>query len=361
MKRKLKKGPKLFLRFFLILVLFVSIFFIMYINKTSKVSNDKTIINFEVSNGSTFSSITDNLYKNNLIKSTFFYKLYIRLNDPKGLQAGTYSLSKNMSVKDLVKELSYGTNLSNEYTNITFKEGINMRKVIELIATNTSINKETIISTLSDDNYLNELITKYWFLTDDIKNTKIYYSLEGYLYPDTYQVRKNGNIKEIFKAMLDNMEKKLEPYKLNINNSSKSIHEIITLASVIELEASNSNDRNGVAGVFYNRLEAGWSLGSDVTTYYGAKIDVSQRDLYQSEIDDYNSYNTRNSKMAGKLPVGPICNASIESIEASLNPTSHNYYYFVADVNKKTYFFKTYNEHVKKIAELKSSGLWYEY
>ena len=113
--------------------------------------------------------------------------------------------------------------------------------------------------------------------------------------------------------------------------------------------------------MFYNRLNAGMSLGSDVTTYYGAKVDVSQRDLYQSELEEYNAYNTRNSKMAGRLPVGPICIPGIDSISAAINPEHHEYYYFVADKNKKTYYSKTYSEHESIVATLKEQNLWYEY
>ena len=136
---------------------------------------------------------------------------------------------------------------------------------------------------------------------------------------------------------------------------------MMTLASIVELEAAASDDRAGVAGVFYNRLKAKWSLGSDVTAYYAAKVELSERDLYQSELDDYNDYNTRSVKMAGKLPIGPICNPGIDAIKAAIHPTEHDYYYFVADKNKKTYFSKTNEEHVKTVDRLKSEGLWYEY
>ena len=136
---------------------------------------------------------------------------------------------------------------------------------------------------------------------------------------------------------------------------------MLTLASIIELEASNADDRAGVAGVFYNRLEDGWSLGSDVTTYYAAKVDLSERDLYQSEIDDVNDYNTRPVAMAGKLPIGPICNPSIMSIKAAIKPTEHNNYFFVADKNGKTYFSKTNSEHINTVNTLKKEGLWFEY
>lgn len=361
MKRKLKKGPKnliIFLSF--CVVVFLSLYF-LYSNGISKVNNDNTIVKFEVKEGSTYTSISSNLKSKNLIKSEFWYKIYVKLNKPTGLQAGTYSLRSNMNVKELVTVLSKGTIDSDGYTNITFKEGKNMRDFIKLVTENTNISEENILAKLSDNNYLDSLINKYWFIDESIKNKELYYSLEGYLYPDTYQVKKDGKLEDIITVMLNNLETKLEPYKDKIKNNKYNIHELLTLASIIELEAANSDDRNGVAGVFYNRLNGGWSLGSDVTAYYGAKINMSDRDLYIDEINASNPYNTRNAKMAGRLPLGPICNPSIESIEAAINPKNHNYYYFVADKNKKTYFTKTENEHILKVRELKQAGLWYEY
>ena len=102
------------------------------------------------------------------------------------------------------------------------------------------------------------------------------------------------------------------------------------------------------------------SLGSDATTYYGVRKDFSD-DLYISEINDNNPYNTRLASMAGRLPIGPICSPSRESIVAVLNPEEHDYYYFVADKNGDTYFMKTYAEHEEMVSELQTSGLWYEY
>lgn len=356
-KRKLKKKPKIIL----ISIITVLVVGCIYFNGISSVSNKSVQVTFKVEQGDTFSSITNSLKKNNLIKSELFYKIYVKIFNPNKLQAGTYTLNKNMGVKEIIKNLNSGTISSDNYVNITFKEGINMKRIIALIIDNTNIKEDDIYSLLKDENYLNELINKYWFIDDNIKDKNIYYSLEGYLFPDTYELSKTGTIKDIFKVMLDNMSKKLEPYKNDIQNSKYSIHELLTLASIVELEAANSDDRYGVAGVFYNRLNGGWSLGSDVTTYYGAKIDVSERDLYQSEINEYNAYNTRNVKMAGKLPIGPICIPSLESIKAVINPTKHNYYYFIADKNKKTYFSVTSSEHVAKVASLKRDGLWYQY
>lgn len=103
------------------------------------------------------------------------------------------------------------------------------------------------------------------------------------------------------------------------------------------------------------------SLGSDVTTYYGIKVDMSERDLYQSELDKYNPYNTRGPRMEGKLPVGPIASVGLESIIAALEPEETNYLYFVADKNGKTYFAETLSKHQAIVSDLKSKGLWYSH
>ena len=135
-----------------------------------------------------------------------------------------------------------------------------------------------------------------------------------------------------------------------------TIHQILTLASLVEQEAVTKEDRALVAGVFYNRLKINMSLGSDVTTYYAAKKTLKES-LTKEELTDCNGYNTRCLTMKG-LPVGPIANPSLTSIEAALNPTQNDYYYFVADTSKKVYFNKTINEHNQTIAKLKKEGKW---
>ena len=360
-KVRLKKKVKYALILIFICLVLIIATVITYRINIGKVSNNDELVEFEVKEGESLSSLSKALKEKNLIKSEFFYKLYLKLNNSSDLQVGIYSLSENMKVEEIVNILEGGTVSSKNVVTITFKEGINMRQFISLITEKTDITEEEILSTLKDNSYLDELINNYWFLSDEIKNPEIYYSLEGYLFPDTYEFQRKSTIKEIFTIMLDHTSNKLEGYKNDLENSGYTIHQIMTLASIIELEAANSDDRSGVAGVFYNRLTSGWSLGSDVTTYYAIKVDMSERDLYQEELNQYNAYNTRCIEMAGKLPVGPICLPSIESIEAALYPTSHDYYYFVADKNKKTYFSKTSAEHINIVNQLQRENLWYEY
>ena len=161
--------------------------------------------------------------------------------------------------------------------------------------------------------------------------------------------------------MLDQMEKKLETYKSQVQAQNISMHKILTMASIVELEASNENDRADVAAVFYNRLKYNMTLGSDVTTYYSIKVDMSERDLKSSELSAANAYNTRSASMAGKIPVGPICSVSLNAIDAAINPKQTEYLYFVADKNGKVYYAKTDKEHQENIKKLKESGNWYTY
>ena len=361
MHRRLKPEVKLAVIIIAIILLLIIVSCFIYKINIGRVSKNDELREITIETGNSYMTIADTLKENNLIKSELFYKIYIKLHKPTSLQAGKYELSENMNVKQIVNALSNGSTYNPNVSSVTFKEGINMRSIASIIANNTNNTEEDVYTTLKDTSYLDELIQKYWFITDSIKNKGIYYSLEGYLFPNTYSINKNSSVKEIFNIMLDNTSKKLGIYKEQIETNGYSAHELLTLASIVELEAANSNDRAGVAGVFRNRLTAGWSLGSDVTTYYGIKVDMSERDLYLSEINEVNSYNTRSEALAGKLPIGPICIPGIDSISAAINPVNHDYYYFVADKNKKTYFSKTANEHDSTVASLKEQGLWYEY
>ena len=126
---------------------------------------------------------------------------------------------------------------------------------------------------------------------------------------------------------------------------------------MVELEGTNAENRKMISGIFYNRLEANMSLGSDVTTYYALQIEMS-RDLTSAEFATDNLYNTRAPSMRGKLPIGPICNPGDDSIDAAVNPKNNDYLYFVADKYGKVYYTKNSKEHEEKVNELKKAGKW---
>lgn len=307
-----------------------------------------------VKQGMSTSEIADLLKKKNLIRNSFFFKVYMKLNRKQTIKAATYDLKKSMDLDTIVSLLEVGK--ANDDISITFKEGKTIKDYAKVLSTNTNISEEDFLAKMKDKTYLTSLINSYWFLTDTILNDDIYYGLEGYLAPDTYNFKdKDVSIEEVVKTLLDQEEKNLEPYKNKVNKAN--IHDILTLASMAELEGVKEKDRKMIVGVFQNRLSKNMNLGSDVTTYYAFSEDMT-KDLTSEMFNTYNPYNTRSSQMAGKLPVGPICNPSKSSIEASINPTSSDYYYFVADKNGNVYYTKTSSEHSAKVKELKDKGDW---
>ena len=331
-------------------ILFVICFYKYNLTSISKNTDDK-IITIEAG---TVDSIGKTLKDNNLIRNEFVFKVYVRLNKINNLKASTYKFNESMSVKEIVSILEEGNNYNPDEIIITFKEGKNIRYIAEMISENTNNSYDDVISKVNDETYIDTLINKYWFLTNEIKDDKIYYDLDGYLFPNTYAFyNKDVTIETIIEKMLDETDKQLSIYREKIENLDLSIHEFFTLASLVELEEANEDARKGVAGVFYNRIEDKWSLGSDVTTYYALKIDdysvklTEGIGLYKCD----NAYNTRCTSFIG-LPVGPICNPGIVSLVATIEPEIHDYYYFVAGCDGITRFNKDAAGHRNSINQL---------
>lgn len=329
-------------------------FFIAPVSKTRETKD------FKVIGGKNKIEIVTDLKKEGLIKSKYAALAYLFFTR-KGLQSGDYEIDKSKSAIEILNNINKGLIKNVQVTvQIQFEEGIRFVDYAKLISDNFPISYETILEKGKDPEFLQTVINSYWFVDESILDDKIYYPLEGYLFPDTYIFRKNANLDEIINKMLDNMNKKLEVYKSEIELSPLSIHEIITLASIVELEGANPLDRAKVAGVFYNRLKKGMTLGSDVTTYYAFKKTFADGDLSKKDLATCNPYNTRSSCVPG-LPIGPIASPSLSSLAAVITPDEHDYYYFVADKEKNTYLTKTLREHNDIINKLKREGKWFEY
>lgn len=343
----------------ILLMIMIISFIIIFIYSLSPVdtNNDETI-SFTVQTGWGKNKIITELKENDLIRSEFFSKVIMKFKNQE-LYAGTYKLSKDLSTNEILNKISNQENIENESIKITFVEGKRLNIYIKQIAENFDYSEDEIRNKLENVDYLNSLINKYWFLTDDILNSEIYHPLEGYFYPDTYEFKKNSTIEEIVEKFLNNMDQKLSDYKDDIEIGKYTVHQYLTLASIVELEGINSSDRGNVAGVFYNRLNSNMSLGSDVTTYYSVNKEFTE-ELTGKDLNSCNAYNTRGTCVQG-LPIGPICSASLSSISASIEPTNNNYYYFVADKEKNTYFSETAVEHANTVAKLKDEGKWYTY
>ena len=362
-----KKGKKSVLKIIFILLLLIiiiggiSIFAWYELSlKPVEEGNSQSII-IDIVPGQGTEGIASALKENNLIKDDLVFKIYCKLNEVNNMQAGTYELNKNMSVEEIVKQFQAGDVVIKEI-NVTFQEGKNMRDIAKIISENTNNSYEDVMKVFEDKEYAKGLIEEYWFLTDEILDNNIYYPLEGYLYPDTYTFESvDVSINDIIKIMLDQTDKVLSEYQIEIKSKGYTVHQFLSLASVVENEGISTEDRKGITKVFLNRIERGMALQSDVTTYYAFKVNMGDRDLTQSELNTANPYNTRGPNMEGKIPVGPISNVSESAIEATLNPSDTDAIFFVADKNGKIYFSNTNEEHEQIINELKSQGLWHTY
>ncbi len=344
---KLKKKTIIIGTILILLFLFILCGFLYYKNAMNPKSNSNEEHIFTLNSGTSKLELADILEQQGLIKSGLALKLYLFFHSNLNLQAGTYVLTESMTPEQMLQKMHKG-DIKNDSIRLTLYEGKRLTEYAESIAKSFAFTKEEVLEKLNDPTYLQELTSKYWFLTEEILDENIYYPLEGYLFPDTYEFKEHSSLEEIIETILNNTNAKLEDIKEEILASSYSIHEILAMASIIELEAVEESDRETVSQVIYKRLETGKCLGMDVTTYYAVKKEMGVG-LTLTDLKTASPYNTSemNGTMLGKLPIGPICNPSKISIQSVLHPSDTDYLYFYADVKtKKVYFSKTYEEHV---------------
>ena len=353
MAKKVRPKPLLLL-FFLFAVICIGAGCTWMYLESPVDKNDTEIVEVKIESGTYSSEIGELLKEKNLIRSVTLFKIHLRLDHVNSLKASTYKFSKSMSLKEIIEALEQGV-ISNEGARkITFKDGERIPSYAKVIADELDVSYESVIETMNDEEYLKELISQYWFLTDDILQDGIYYPLEGYLAPETYYFEQDADVKDIIKRLLDQMEDNLEDYK---DIMKEDPHYYITMASIVQLEGTNTENRKMIVGIFQNRLKSGMNMGSDVTTYYALQASMKE-DLNAEQFATINPYNTRGANMGGKMPIGPICNFNDSSIEASVKPTESDYYYFVADKYGNIFYTKTVQEHNQKVAEIKANGDW---
>lgn len=325
-KKKRKSGCLLILILILAVLVGFGGYYTMGLMPVDPTSEEEVVV--EIPSGSGASAIVDILDDAGLVRNKFCAKVNSRIGHYNNLQANTYVLSPSMSFQEIMKIINTGDFEYISKESVEVKDGARLQQVAEAMAEQLPYTADEILARWSDKEYLNELIDRYWFLTDEILDKDVMYPLEGYLYADTYFVTSDAEDIDGFTEMcLDRMDSVLSEYRSDIEASGYSVHEILTLASIVNKEAM-AEDQAGVAGVFMNRLDQGMSLGSDVTVCYIFQED--RVDLKVSQLESTNPYNTR--KFAG-LPPGPICQMTSGAIEATLNYEKHDYLFFIADEN----------------------------
>ena len=300
--------------------------------------SSKTLKEAEVTieEGSSSRTIADVLKKEGVIRSEAVFLIQLRMSDYAGkLQYGTYEIKENTDLNDLFRMLA--TQGAKEGTvNVTIPEGYSVEQIADTLEEKGLFSKEEFLKAVNTiDGY------DFAWLKDIKQSPDRKYLLQGYLYPDTYNLYQTAKPEEVVTIMLSNFEK----HYAAIENGD-DMDRIVTEASVIERETSIDSERATIAGVIENRIEQGMRLQIDVTVLYPLtngmynKNSVSYKDL---EVDSpYNTYQNKG------LPVGPICNPSIASMQAAAEPEEHEYLYYhtKSKTSKEHDFYKTYEEHI---------------
>ena len=329
------------------LTAFIVVSGLLFTYTLGAVSKDKTPIVFDVEKNDTYLTLSSKLKESGLIKSELVYKIYIRISSPKLLKSGRYTLSKSMSTTDIIKELEKGSNYNSEIVTLTIPEGKNIEQIATIISNVTNNTKDSVINIWDSRVFVQEVMDKYWFIDESVLKTGIRHPLEGYLFPSTYELL-NENVTPQYIAfkLLDQMDVILTKYKDDIELSDFSIHELLTLGSIVQYESGVNSDMADISQVFYNRLDKGMRLESSVTVCYA--LGITDNWVACEKNPDLNSpYNTY--KISG-LPIGPILNLGEDAIKATLFPNANDYLFFLANVcdknDTKTYFSKTYDQHL---------------
>jgi len=296
---------------------------------------------FKIEEGEGLREISFHLEKEGLIKSRLFFKIYVLSKGvSKNLQAGNYSLFPSMTIPEITQKIVLGDVIKEK---ITVIEGWNKKEIADYLEEKEIVDAEKFLIALN----LN-WEDKYEFLRDKPVNRDI----EGYLFPDTYFIEYTPNFaiaenmvlteeERIVQKMLDNFDKKLtQDLREEISRQGKTIFEIVTMASMLEKEVKNFEDKKLVSGILWKRLENGIPLQVDATIIYITGKKTSQLSLEDLQIDSpYNTYKYRG------LPLGPICNPGIDSILAAIYPKESEYWYYLSIPEGETIFSKTLEEH----------------
>lgn len=304
----------------------------VYSQNLKPVSTKQNVQTVTIVQGATVEQIGELLQTKGLIRSAWAFKLYVSSKEVRNaLQAGTYELAPSQSVAEIVSQLTHGKIVTNLVTILPGQRIDQVRK--RLIQ--DGFKEADVDNALNPANY-----------TDNpaLVDKPVGASLEGYLYPDSFQRTADTSASTIVTAALSQMDKRLTPdLRSAFSKQGLSTYQGIILASIVEKEVSNASDRPVVAQVFLKRMSLGMPLQSDVTAHYGAILDgKTPSTAYKSP---YNTY------FISGLPPTPISNVDTSALSAVAHPANTSWLYFVAGDDGKTYFSSTLAEHEANVSQ----------
>jgi len=310
----------------LLMIVIIVGFGLIFIRPAQKGGIDQVII---VGEGMSLKEVAGNLESKGLITNKTIFMLWTRLmGNSRQIKAGEYLLSSDMAPIRIMEILTKGVIITYP---VTIPEGFSIEQIGDILAANVLADKTRFISLTHEPG----ILQKYGISSP---------SLEGYLYPDTYQFGKGLSPALIIDVMVKRFWEIMEPHRKQIEALGMTVEEVVTLASIVEKETGRAEERPVIASVFLNRLRKGMRLDSDPTVIYGINDftgNLTRKDLLVST--PYNTYVIRG------LPPGPIANPGLGSIKAVLYPAETDYLYFVSKNDGTHYFSSTIEEHNRAV------------
>ncbi|KPB05106.1 endolytic transglycosylase MltG [Bacillus sp. CHD6a] len=298
----------------------------------------------EIPIGSSPTSIGRILEENGIINNGKVFRYYVKFKNESGFMAGEYELSPSMNLDEIIGHLKEGRVQQEVLFQITIPEGRQLEQIAVILENRMGLSEKEFLEKANDKVFLEKMREKYpKVITDEMFDEDVKYALEGYLFPATYPFYvENPTAEEVIDVMLQKTNEVLqdEAVRTGMGNKDLTTHELLTMASLIEAEATMQADRQSISSVFYNRLNVGMPLQTDPTVLY-ALGEHKERTLYEDlEVDSpYNTYKNQG------LPPGPIANAGLTSIQAALSPAETEFYYFLATPDGEVLFNETLEEH----------------
>jgi len=289
-----------------------------------------------IEKGQTGSEIADMLFERGLIRSTQGFKLWLYLSGTNDkLQTGHYQIPNKVTVRELISLLQEG---HVESIRVTIPEGYTVGDIAIVLEKNQIMKAKDFLAEA-------KTFVPYPYMKGTRPAT---YPVEGFLFPSTYEIPVGATPREVIQMMADEMNRYLTPaVKKQIQAQHMSIHDFVTLASIVERESLFDADRPTIAGVFKKRLAHGIPLQSDATISY--VLGYAKENVTIGDTQLQSPYNTYVSK---GLPPGPIANPGKKSLDAVLHSENTDYLYFVADKEGHNHFSKTYEEHLAEVNKI---------
>ena len=331
-------------------------------------ASSKQYVTVQIPEGANVQEIGKTLEDAGLIKHGLVFSLYAKYKNYADLKSGYYNLQKSMSTEDIIHELQKGGTAEAQepaLATLTIPEGYTIDQMAQAVGQLQGDFKEPLtadafLAKVQDDNFISQEVAKYPSLLESLptKESGVRYRLEGFLFPATYSIKESTTIESLIDEMLAAMDKTLAPHYSTIKSKNLTVNELLTIASLVEKEGAKTEDRKLIAGVFYNRLNLGMPLQSNIAILYaqgklGQKISLADDAGIDTSINSpYNVYTN-----LGLMP-GPVDSPSLDAIESSINQTKSENLYFVADVTDgKVYYASNKEEHDRNVAEHVNSKL----